>query len=164
VVLEAGERLEADQIIVCTGPESRSLLAPLGLKVPIMPVRGHSLTLPQGSEPPRVSITDTSRKLVFCSLSGRIRLAGQADVGASSARPFAKRLATLLDAARQSLPHAADYDHPLSSWAGLRPVTPNSLPIISRHGAITLNLGHGALGWTYAMGAAEEAARLVAGE
>ena len=162
-ILEDGERLEADELVLCTGADARALLRPLGLEVPVMPVRGHSLTLPAGPEPPRVSITDTARKLVFCLLSGAIRLAGQADVGFSGRQVQQRRIEALLQAARESLPHAADYARPLSAWAGLRPVTPTSLPLIEQRAGLTLNLGHGALGWTYAMGAAERAARLVSG-
>lgn len=160
-LLGSGERLEADHLLVCTGADARQLLRPIGLDVPVMPVRGHSLTLPAGHEAPHVSITDTARKLVFCRLSGTIRLAGQADVGFDSRKIDEKRISALLSAARQSLPHAADYDRPISSWAGLRPVTPGSLPIIERRGGIVLNVGHGALGWTYAMGAGEQAATLI---
>lgn len=158
---ESGERLYARHLIICAGPQAPTLLRTLGIRVPIMPVRGHSFTAPAGSEAPKVSITDTARKLVFCRLSDSVRVAGQADVGADDPAVARKRLDALLKTARASLPGAAAYDRPQSVWAGLRPVTPNSLPLIERHGAITINVGHGALGWTYAMGSAEEAARLV---
>jgi D-amino-acid dehydrogenase len=128
-----------------------------------MPVRGHSFTAPLGSEPPRVSLTDVTRKLVFCQLSGRMRIAGQADVGVRKAAVDGARLQSLVAAARESLPNAADYRAITSSWAGLRPVTPNSLPVVERRGRVTVNVGHGALGWTYALATAEQAAALVTG-
>jgi D-amino-acid dehydrogenase len=162
--LDNGERISARHILVCAGHHAPKLVRSLGMRVPIMPVRGHSFTAPLGPEAPHVSITDTARKLVFCRLSGSLRVAGQADVGFTRTAADGRRIRALFESARASLPQAADYRQPTSVWAGLRPVTPNSLPIIERHGAIILNVGHGALGWTYAMGSAEEAARLVCKE
>lgn len=162
--LSSGERLEARHIVVAAGPQAAALLRPLGWRVPIMPVRGHSLTLEPGRQAPRVSITDVARKLVFCRLGERMRIAGLADVGFSDAAVDPLRLKALAESARVSLPEAADYESPSAGWAGLRPVTPNSLPIVARRGAITVNVGHGGLGWTYALATAEQAARLIVGD
>ncbi len=163
VRLESGEWLVADQLVLCPGPQSNTLLRRAGFRIPIMPVRGHSFTAPLGPEAPRVSLTDISRKLVFCQLSGRMRVAGQADVGVHRAAVDGARLRSLVTAAKESLPNAADYGAITSSWAGLRPVTPNSLPVVERRGRVTVNVGHGALGWTYALATAEQAAALVTG-
>lgn len=163
VRLETGERLAARHLVVAAGPQAADLLRPLGWRVPIMPVRGHSLTLPPGPSAPAISITDVSRKLVFCRLGSKIRIAGLADVGFASNAVDRKRLECLREAARDSLPLAADYADPGKSWAGLRPVTPDSLPIVERRGAVTLNVGHGGLGWTYALATAERTAVLVVG-
>lgn len=157
-----GERLEARQLVVAAGPGAAGLLRPLGWRASIMPVRGHSLTLPPGCSAPRVSITDVARKLVFCRLGQRLRIAGLADVGFTSAAVDQRRLTAMTEAARESLPEAAAYDAPGEAWAGLRPVTPDSLPIVERRGPITVNIGHGGLGWTYALATAEQAAALVA--
>ncbi|UUR06886.1 FAD-dependent oxidoreductase [Sphingomonas glaciei] len=164
VRLAGGERLEARHLVVAAGPQAAALLRPLGWRVPIVPVRGHSLTLAPGRQAPRVSITDVARKLVFCRLGERMRIAGLADVGFSDAAVDPLRLQALAEAARDSLPEAADYEGPRAGWAGLRPVTPDSLPIVARRGAITVNIGHGGLGWTYALATAERAAALVVGE
>lgn len=160
--LAGGEQLAARHLVIAAGPQARELLRPLGWRVPIMPVRGHSLTLPPGSQAPSVSITDVARKLVFCRLGERMRIAGLADVGFGEARVDPARLRAMVEAARESLPDAADYTSNGSAWAGLRPVTPNSLPIVERRGSITVNIGHGGLGWTYALATAERAAALVA--
>ena len=84
-------------------------------------------------------------------------------LGKSSGRDVDK-LAALRAAAHESLPDAADYAGTGAPWAGLRPVTPDSLPIVARRGAITVNVGHGGLGWTYALATAEQAAMLVVQE
>ena len=157
-----GRRIEARSIVVCTGVETPRLLRPNGIKVPIWPMKGYSLTAEPGLEAPNVSITDVARKLVFCRLSGKIRVAGLADLGSRGSAINKRRLASLVGAARSSLPRAADYSRIKSAWAGLRPMTPSSLPIIRREqNGMVLNVGHGTLGWTYAMGAAERAADLV---
>lgn len=165
VVLENGDRIAADNIVICAGVDTPALLRGTGIRVPIWPMKGHSLTAPAGAEAPSVSITDVARKLVFCRLSGMIRVAGLADFGTRDAAVQPARLASLVAAAKDALPSAADYGRIQSSWAGLRPMTPNSLPIIRRaRKGVVLNVGHGALGWTYAMGAAERAARLLVGQ
>jgi D-amino-acid dehydrogenase len=93
-----------------------------------------------------------------------MRIAGLADVGFTSSAIDPNRLEALTAAARNSLPQAADYSEAGEAWAGLRPVTPDSLPIVERRGAITVNIGHGGLGWTYALATAEQAAALVTGQ
>lgn len=162
VELDGDERLSAGRIALCTGIDTPALLKGTGIRAPIWPMKGYSFTAPAGAEAPRVSITDSARKLVFCRLSGAIRVAGLADLGARDAQVHPHRLATLIGAARASLPAAANYDEIESTWSGLRPMTPSSLPIIRRErGGLLLNVGHGTLGWTFAMGAAERAADLM---
>jgi D-amino-acid dehydrogenase len=157
-----GERISAARTALCTGIGTARLLRGTGISAPIWPMKGYSITAPPGSAAPRLSITDTTRKLVFCSLGGTVRVAGLADLGARDSRIHPRRLASLVGAARASLPGAADYDNIGLSWSGLRPMTPSSLPIIRRERAgLVLNVGHGALGWTFAMGAAERAADLM---
>ena len=91
-----------------------------------------------------------------------MRLAGLADLGSRSTEVDPVRLESLIASARESLPGAVDFDRLESSWAGLRPMTPSSLPVIRRQGAdVVLNVGHGGLGWTFAMGAGERAAALM---
>ena len=89
-------------------------------------------------------------------------MAGLADLNHWDAAPDRARVADLVAMARESLPHAADYDNVESDWAGLRPMTPWSSPIIRHAGdGLVLNIGHGMLGWTLAMGSGERAADLV---
>ena len=164
VRLTGGEVLQARHLVVAAGIGAVPLLRSVGWRTSIMPVRGHSLTLPPGTAAPRVSITDAGRKLVFCRLDDAIRIAGLADVGFSEAAVDPARLAALASASRDSLPDAAEYRSEGRPWAGLRPVTPTSLPIVERRGAVTVNIGHGGLGWTYAMATADQAARLMTEE
>lgn len=148
-------------LVVAAGTGAGSILKPLGLAAPVQPLKGYSFAAPPGAQPPRISITDTARKLVFCDLSGRMRVAGLAELGDWSTNVVPARLARLVAAARESLPQAADFDRLDSYWAGLRPMSPNSVPVIRRpRERVILNVGHGMLGWTLAMGAGERAAEL----
>lgn len=165
VVARTGETLSADMAVVCTGPEAARLLAPHGVRAPVWPMKGYSFTAPAGANPPQVSITDTSRRLVFTRLGDRIRVAGFAELGARCADVPMRRMNDLIEAARSALPDAADYDRIENHWAGLRPMTPDSLPRIGQpHPALAYNVGHGMLGWTMAMGTAERLAQRVAGD
>lgn len=164
-VTAAGERLEADVLVLCAGIDSRRFLHPLGLKGTLVPMKGYSFNAPQGPAAPKVSITDVARKFVLCPLNGAIRVAGRADLGAPDARVIQPELDRLAGTARAILPQAADYARLSDGWAGLRSMTATSLPVIRRVGArLALNVGHGMLGWTFAMGSAERLAGLVLGE
>lgn len=159
-----GEQVEARRLVVCTGIDSATLLRPLGIRLPLMAIKGHSFTAPCGPQAPATSITDTARKIVFCRLGDRIRVAGLADINDWSPAVDAGRYRQLLALARESLPGAADYDRASAPWAGLRPATPDSRPVIANVGEnLTCNTGHGMLGWTLAMGSAENAVALALG-
>jgi D-amino-acid dehydrogenase len=167
VTLRGGEgaRVTGRHLVVALGIEAKPFLARLGVRVPILPMKGYSFTAPLGTAAPQVSITDTARKLVFCRLSGNVRVAGIAELGAYDLRVRPDRLAALVATARDSLPDAADYKATFAGWAGLRPMTPSSVPIIARpRERLLVNVGHGMLGWTLAMGSAERTAALLLGE
>src|SRR5690606_30661219 len=115
-----------------------------------------------GQGAPRISITDTSKRIVFCPLSGKLRVAGLAELGEWGSKITEDHSRVLIDLARTSLPHAAAYEDIESVWAGTRAMTPSSLPMVSRiRPRILINAGHGMLGWTYAMGCAERIAGIV---
>jgi D-amino-acid dehydrogenase len=155
-----GQTLEARRIVLCAGAQSRAIAGTLGLSLPIQPMKGYSFTAPSGPDAPRISITDTARKVVFCALNGRIRVAGLAELGNGSTTVVPARAQLLRERAEQAMPGAAAYDQIDSEWAGLRPMTPDSRPIIDWvDPALGLNLGHGMLGWTLAMGSASRLVR-----
>jgi D-amino-acid dehydrogenase len=163
VRLGNGDILQSDIAILCAGVQSARLAKSLGIYLPIQPLKGYSFTAPPGSNPPKTSITDTARRIVFTNLGNRIRVAGLADLGNDDVEVKSARISALISSARASMPEAVDYDSASNLWAGLRPMTPNSLPIISRpYPNLAINTGHGALGWTLAMGSADRLADLVA--
>ena len=157
-----GERLVADQLVICAGMGARSFARQAGLGFPLQPMKGYSLTAPPGIRPLSVSVTDVARKIVLCPLGGAVRIAGLAELGTPDRAIDPARLDRLRAAAEDSLPDAANYAQAGAGWAGLRPMSPNSLPLIRRVSAqVVMNIGHGALGWTFAMGSGERVAALV---
>jgi D-amino-acid dehydrogenase len=164
VIIKAGKRIAADHIVLCAGMQSVALARGIGTRLPIVPMKGYSVTAPHGVAAPTMSVTDVANRVVFARLGNRMRIAGLADLGQHDLRIEPTRLAALIDSARAALPEAADYDAIESSWVGLRPMTPDSLPIIQpiARGVIA-NTGHGALGWTYAAGSAERVAAIIDG-
>jgi len=156
---------EAEAVVLSMGAGSTRLLAPLGLRPPVYPLKGYSLTLPIRGAAPRISVTDFAKKVVYARLGGGLRVAGMADlVGYDTAFDLA-RLDLLVRQAREAFPDAADWTA-LNPWAGLRPATPTGLPIlgpVAGLGGLHLNIGHGALGFTLAMGSARVVTNLLAG-
>ena len=162
VLTKAGEAIESDQLVICAGIDAATLLKKYGLGTALLPMKGYSFTAAPGQASPKMSITDVSRKVVFCPLNGAMRVAGLAELGTRDTAVDPRRLATLVSAASVVLPLAADYAASYGGWAGIRPMTANALPIIRRVAPrVTINIGHGMLGWTYAMGSAERAAELL---
>jgi len=150
--------IKADAYVLATGSESLNLVADLGLKIPVYPIKGYSITVPANDKTPSVCITDMDHKVVFARIGDHLRVAGLADIGYDSSDNSLdeSRINHLLSVAKQLLPQAGNYDKILHKWTGSRPVTPSSVPIIGCAGAdnLYLNLGHGMFGWTLAMGSA----------
>ncbi|MCK0127614.1 FAD-dependent oxidoreductase [Erythrobacter sp. F6033] len=162
ISLVGGEVLTADLVVVAAANESRRLLQPTGSKITLQPMKGYSFEMPITEGSPRISVTDGKRRLVFTNLGDRMRVAGIAELGSASREIDPARIGWLVNAARECLPNGGDYSRADNFWTGLRPVTPNSQPIIRKaSNTIAINTGHGALGWTLAMGSGERLANLV---
>jgi len=159
--------VEADAIVMAMGAASTRLLAPLGLRPPVYPLKGYSLTLPIASDgaAPRISVTDFAKKVVYARLGQHLRVAGMADLVGYDKRFDLSRLDLLVRQAREAFPEASDW-RTLNPWAGLRPATPTAMPILGPVPSLPnlhLNIGQGALGFTLAMGSARVVADLLAG-
>ena len=156
VVTSEGE-IGADAFVMAAGPRVVPLAARLGIYLPIYPIKGYSITVPfrAGAVRPRASVTDLGRKTVFAPLGDQLRVAAMAEVGATGLDVPPDRVRTMVDAVAQTYPGLCDLEAP-AVWAGLRPATPTSVPIVGRwRGSnVYLNVGHGALGLTLAAGSA----------
>jgi D-amino-acid dehydrogenase len=156
----------ANTYVIALGSYSAALVAPLGIKLPIYPTKGYSVTLDvsRSNHAPAMSITDEANKLVYSRLGNRLRIAGTAEFVGYDASVTPMRAETVLKTAMKMFPDCGD---PQSAklWAGLRPLTPDCVPIISRTSFknLILNTGHGSLGWTLGAGSGRVAADMVNG-
>jgi len=158
--------LKADAYVLCLGSYGTRLVAPLGERLPIYPVKGYSVTVPvvDPARAPCVSLTDESRRIVCSRLGERLRVAGTAELSGFDTTPDPQRCRAILDWLETRFPGAADTAQ-AQLWAGLRPATPGNLPLIGRSRLPNLwyNTGHGTLGWTLACGSADSLAELMSG-
>ena len=158
--------LVADAYLVAMGSYSPQLMAPLGIRVPVYPVKGYSITVPIADEAtaPVSTLLDESYKVAITRLGNRIRVGGMAEIsGFNKDLPFRRR-ATLEHSAGSLFPGAGDMSA-ASFWCGLRPMTPDSTPVIgaTRIPNLFLNTGHGTLGWTMACGSADVITDIISG-
>ncbi len=160
------ESLRADATVVALGSYSPMLLRPLGIAIPVYPVKGYSLTLAltDSDVAPRLSLSDDSRKLVFSRLGDRLRVAGTAELNGYDTSLNDARCDALLRRTRQLFPGITGNEDP-HYWTGLRPATPSNQPLIgaTRFPNLFLNTGHGTLGWTMACGSGKVIADVVSG-
>ncbi|HMM76921.1 MAG TPA: D-amino acid dehydrogenase [Gammaproteobacteria bacterium] len=162
---EDGEVLRADRYVLAGGSYTRGLLLPLGLRLPVYPVKGYSLTIPlrDESRAPRSTVLDETYKIALTRFDRRIRVGGMAELGGYDLRLNPRRRATLEMVAGELFPGgelpAAEF------WTGLRPMTPDGTPILgaTRYRNLFLNTGHGTLGWTMACGSGQLLADLITG-
>ena len=162
-IVTAADNMNVDAVVICTGHRCPELLAPLGVQVPIHPVAGYSITLPSVETSPLTSITALNKKIVFSRMGDKVRIAGFADINASSCLQQ-QRIQVLLQTARELAPAAANYAaRDINPWTGFRPMTPDSLPIVgpSSLPGLYMNMGHGMLGWTLCAATSHDIARQV---
>jgi D-amino-acid dehydrogenase len=159
-VLTAAGPLDADHAVLCNGSQAARLAKTAGLHTLVYPLKGYSITVPvpEGAPMPRVSITDTRRKVVFAPLSvgarRAVRVAGFVELAGHDARVLPERIDTLVQATREVI--GLDPAGDIAPWCGFRPATPTGLPILgpTPRKTLHLNIGQGALGWTLAGGSA----------
>lgn len=162
-----GGVITGDAYLVAMGSFSPKLVRPLGIKLPVYPVKGYSITVPIVDErrAPVSTLLDESYKVAITRLGDRIRVGGMAEIsGFNNDLPEARR-ATLEYSLGSLFPGAGDTSR-ASYWSGLRPMTPDSTPVIgaTKLSNLFLNTGHGTLGWTMACGSAAVIADLMSGK
>ncbi|GAB2811161.1 D-amino acid dehydrogenase [Comamonas piscis] len=163
VALETAQGdIEADHFMVALGVDSVALCKPLGVDLPVYPLKGYSITLDvaaAGYKAPTVSITDSARKVVFARIGQRLRVAGMVELVGHDLRIPQDKIQSLCASTEAVFPGCSDYIN-VQPWAGLRPATPTAVPIAKSAGArnLWINTGHGALGFTLAFGTAAQLA------
>lgn len=166
VLLADGERIGAEAVVLAAGPWSAPLAAGLGLRLPVYPGRGYSVTVPIAGRngAPRIAVVDEAAKLYVARFGDRLRVAGTLELAGRDATPSPERAAATAATLRALFPEGGDWDR-AAHWTGLRPMTPDGRPLIGRTpvAGLWLDTGHGPLGWTLACGSAQLLAALMTG-
>ncbi|MEL7561175.1 D-amino acid dehydrogenase [Stutzerimonas chloritidismutans] len=171
----AGDRLEgvwidgkletADRYVLALGSYSPQMLKPLGIRAPVYPLKGYSLTVPI-SDPamaPVSTVLDETYKVAITRFDQRIRVGGMAEIAGHDLSLNPRRRETLEMVVGDLFPQGGDPSR-AELWTGLRPATPDGTPIIggTRYRNLYLNTGHGTLGWTMACGSGRLLADMLA--
>jgi D-amino-acid dehydrogenase len=162
----AGETLTADAYVCALGSYSPLLLSPIGIDVPIYPVKGYSITLPivDAAHAPESTVMDETHKVAVTRLGDRIRVGGTAELAGYNLKLREARRTTLEHVVSDLFPRGGDLAR-ATFWCGLRPMTPDGTPIVgpTRYPNLWLATGHGTLGWTMAAGTGRIVADLLSG-
>jgi D-amino-acid dehydrogenase len=157
--------LTADAYVAALGSYSPLLLRPIGIGLPIYPIKGYSLTVPVGDAAmaPVSTVMDETYKVATTRLGDRIRVGGTAEIAGYDTTLHPGRRGPLERSLRELFPASGDPGK-ASFWCGLRPMTPDGTPVLGRsdrYPNLYLNTGHGTLGWTMAAGSGRVLADLV---
>ncbi|MBC7395761.1 MAG: FAD-dependent oxidoreductase, partial [Variovorax sp.] len=166
------QKLQADSYVLAMGSLSPIYAKPLGIRLPIYPAKGYSVTMPvkDASKAHQVSLTDDEFKLVFSRYTAedgrgdRLRIAGTAELNGYDRDLNRVRCEAIVKRVEDLFPGAGDATQ-AQFWTGLRPATPSNVPLIGKTKLpnFFLNTGHGTLGWTHACGSGKSIARIVSG-
>ena len=158
--------MQADAYVAALGSWSPRLLRPLGISLPVYPVKGYSITVPISNPDgaPVSTVMDESYKVAITRLGDRIRVGGTAEISGYSTTLYPARRATLDHSLTDLFPRGGDIGK-ATFWSGLRPMTPDGPPVIgpTRYSNLHLNTGHGTLGWTMACGSGRVLADMLSG-
>ena len=159
--------LQADAYVLALGSWSSRLVAPLGISLPVYPVKGYSITVPikDASGAPESTVMDESYKVAITRLGDRIRVGGTAEISGYSDKLYDARRATLDHSLTDLFPRGGDLAK-ATFWSGLRPMTPDGPPVIgpTQYANLHLNTGHGTLGWTMSCGSGRVLADMLSGK
>jgi D-amino-acid dehydrogenase len=159
-------RITADAFVVALGSYSPFLVSRFGIKLPVYPVKGYSITVPivDADRAPVSTVMDETHKIAITRLGDRIRVGGMAEIAGFDLSLNPKRRATLEHSVEDLFGGAGDQSR-ATFWTGLRPMTPDGTPIVGRSTIpnLFLNTGHGTLGWTMAAGSGRVLADIVSG-
>jgi D-amino-acid dehydrogenase len=165
-VATTGETLIADAYLVALGSYSPLLLRPIGIRIPVYPVKGYSITVPivDASGAPESTVMDETHKVAVTRLGERIRVGGTAELAGYTLKLHEARKSTLSHVVGDLFPKGGDLAR-AEFWCGLRPMTPDGTPVIGATPIDNLFLatGHGTLGWTMAAGTGRVMADVISG-
>jgi D-amino-acid dehydrogenase len=153
-VQTSGGDLTADEYVLAGGSWSPSMVANLGIRLPMQAGKGYSLTLDQ----PRFRLTKslilTERRVAVTPMGDKLRFGGTMEISGINDTIRPERVQQIIDAVPHYFPdfNPADFAG-VKPWFGLRPVSPDGLPYVGRfrrHQNLTAACGHAMLGVTMA--------------
>jgi D-amino-acid dehydrogenase len=157
---------KADAYVMALGCQSPNLARRIGVDLPVYPIKGYSLTIPIGNHKsaPTMGVVDEHNLVAISRFGDRMRVTATAEFAGYDTSHKPADFAFMKGVAQELYSDGADY-HRAEMWAGLRPMTPDNLPIIGRkrHRNLFYNTGHGHIGWTMSHGSARLTADLIAG-
>jgi D-amino-acid dehydrogenase len=158
--------VRGDAYVLAGGVDSAALLAPVGVRLPLLNVKGYSATanITAFEHAPFLSVMDETYKVAITRMGNRMRVAGTAELGTRGNALRESALRTLLKVAQDWFPYAASYRQG-KFWVGSRPMLPDGPPVLGRTpvGNLFLNTGHGSSGWVMAVGSGQIVADVLAG-
>ena len=161
------QHMSADAYVVALGSEAPLLLRPLGIALPVYPVKGYSITVPMQAAGPNIgtALMDEHNKIMMSRLGERIRVAGMAELAGYDLSLDPAQRERLIRVVQEFFPSGLEFDQ-VEFWAGLRPMTPDGPPILgaTHWPKLYLNSGHGSNGWTQSCGTSRIVADLVSGK
>jgi D-amino-acid dehydrogenase len=165
VNLRIGDKVfPVDAVVLAAGVDSVALLKPLGIRVPLYPVKGYSATatIRNFEDAPRASVIDESFKVSISRMGNRMRIAGTAELGTRTDELRDSALRTLIKVGNDWFPNAANYNT-ASFWSGARPSLPDGPPLLGATPVrnVYVNIGHGSSGWAMAAGSGKVLADII---
>lgn len=162
-----GGSFPADAVVLAAGIDSVNLLKPLGIHVPLFPVKGYSATaaIKNFDHAPRATLLDEAYKTAITRLGSRIRISGIAELGSRTDTLHEGAIRTLAKVGGDWFPDAANYAK-ANFWCGVRSMLPDGPPLLGATPVrnVYLNIGHGASGWAMAAGSGKIVADLISGQ
>lgn len=156
-----------DAVVLCAGADAATLLRPLGLKLPLLPLHGYSVSaaVREPLNAPRSAVLDERYQVTIARLGQRVRVGGLWQIGGSAQSLRPQALGTLYKVLQDWFPGAAVLSGGIQNWQGVRPTLPDGLPALGPSGlpGLWLNLGHANHGWTLGCGTARILADQLAG-
>lgn len=157
---------EPVQVVLAAGAWSPGIVRGLRLKMPLQPARGYSMTMSAPDVGPRNTMLLGERKVAITPMGNLLRFTGRLELGNYDTTPNPKRLAGIERAVREYI-HLDEDLNVIETWAGLRPTTPDGLPIIGfapHFSNLIIATGHAMLGLSLGPGTGQVVAELVTGQ
>lgn len=166
VVRTSNREFEAEQVILAAGALSPSVAKDLKLNIPIQPARGYSMTMSATTHMPSHALILGERRIAVSPMGNILRFTGRLEVGNYSMEPNPTWIQRIENSAREYL-HLDEKLNIKETWAGLRPTTPDGVPIIGRspnHSNLIFATGHAMLGLSLGPGTGQVMAELLNGQ